>query len=1315
MSSASRLKLIAAVLGAVPSLGMAQSLSYVNFGGPGTAYTQDFNTLPFAISNLNDPNGSVGFSGTGGNAVLFQNFLNTQGPVYDLGSSDPNYANPGGVTNAQFGNILYQAFQAETTNSYPTATSGTTTVVATTVVSTGSSILTPAQANQAFQLAASSLHGWAVGQYLSGTATTTVGFRFLADNGGPSNTGSVRSFGLTANGLVQNGTVVATGQPFNPASVDTSSMLPFQNRSLGTLASGTSCNFITLTLLNNSNSNISSITVNTLLDVWRRGNTVDPDGFHVSYLISSTDPQANIGQQDTSAASGVWTTATSLNTPSPFTNSSTPGVTLNAASPSSGPWASVAYSRTLALQWAPGTYLTLRYLDLNNQGNDDGISLDNYTLTATGGTVAPGAHYITWTGATDSTFAAGGSKNFSSATSTGSTVSLALTTGDVVTLDNTGIAHPNITVAAAGVTVSQLLAANSAGTYTLMGGGITSTIGLAQTGAGSIVLNNGANDFGSFGIRATGGGTVGFYNSGQLGGSSAILVLDGGSTLQSLSTSAVDLSANTVTFTGVGGTVSNAGPVNLGGVAGVGNFVKAGAGALTVNSFSFNGYLSVGAGSLTLALPSGSQVDLTSTDGNTVNGDLVLASAIRLDLNTFSAGNGGSGGVLGGAGHVYVDASGCTISTASNSNDTYFTSIQAPIILNRNGLPNFVFNIFPGFAGASRLQVDTTISGPLGQPANASINFADGPANGNGSVVLNQPLSYTGGTTINVIGGTAGAGGPVILGVNNALPTTTTLGFNTSANFTTGSSGSGYLSLGNSVAGSGFSQTLAGLYSGSGNAPLSSFANVQTAFGGVANTVTGTDPLGTQLTLNIAAGATFTFTGQLLNLFSLIKTGPGLEQLGAVYYGDGSGGVPQTSNYTGTTEIRNGTIEVFGGDNRLSFNAPLILGDSANNTPGVLLVDGINQTVSALGSTGTSSGNLIVANAGNVNGAPTLTATLTVLSQDFNNGSIFEGGYAQFATTTYAGTLADGTAQLSVIKTAQVSVTNGPASDLGELHLTGSLAYSGNTAVTGGNLFIQSPLRPLAVNPATTLGSLTASGSSLLVLAVAPAATSVVAAQVNAISVTGGATLSLPLVDRSQFAANVVVTNQLAVDASSFIDLGTSDLIDHGGTSELPGLSTAISNWYAGGARDGLGLGSTALAQGASLASLTSLGAIVNSDGQGGALYSTFDGVSVSPTDVLVKYTYIGDTTLKGYVDADDLANTLAGLYGGLSGWENGDFFYTGTVTSADVTALLASLQGQGASFGNGTAGGPSGAVPEPSALAFVPVAGMALLRRRRA
>ena len=121
--------------------------------------------------------------------------------------------------------------------------------------------------------------------------------------------------------------------------------------------------------------------------------------------------------------------------------------------------------------------------------------------------------------------------------------------------------------------------------------------------------------------------------------------------------------------------------------------------------------------------------------------------------------------------------------------------------------------------------------------------------------------------------------------------------------------------------------------------------------------------------------------------------------------------------------------------------------------------------------------------------------------------------------------------------------------------------------------------------------------------------------------------------------------------------------------------------------------------------SSTAVGIISNDDGSGGALYNNWpagadsgSAVTVTNTDVLIKYTYFGDADLNGIVDnSSDYLLWLNGFNSGgsLAGWFNGDFDYNGTVdNSSDYLLWLNVLSNQGSPL--------SGAVlpvPEPGAL----------------
>jgi hypothetical protein len=116
---------------------------------------------------------------------------------------------------------------------------------------------------------------------------------------------------------------------------------------------------------------------------------------------------------------------------------------------------------------------------------------------------------------------------------------------------------------------------------------------------------------------------------------------------------------------------------------------------------------------------------------------------------------------------------------------------------------------------------------------------------------------------------------------------------------------------------------------------------------------------------------------------------------------------------------------------------------------------------------------------------------------------------------------------------------------------------------------------------------------------------------------------------------------------------------------------------------------------------------------------STYDGLPLTATSVIVKYSYLGDADLDGKLTTTDLVgfleHTSTGQYAPVY-----DVNFDGNVDSADWTLFLASYQNYlahpiplsgGATSGSG--GGSGGAVPEPAGVAMVG-AGLAMLGRRR-
>src|SRR5262249_4571075 len=108
---------------------------------------------------------------------------------------------------------------------------------------------------------------------------------------------------------------------------------------------------------------------------------------------------------------------------------------------------------------------------------------------------------------------------------------------------------------------------------------------------------------------------------------------------------------------------------------------------------------------------------------------------------------------------------------------------------------------------------------------------------------------------------------------------------------------------------------------------------------------------------------------------------------------------------------------------------------------------------------------------------------------------------------------------------------------------------------------------------------------------------------------------------------------------------------------------------------------------------------------------STFDGVSVSGSTTLLRYTYSGDANLDGVVNALDF-NALASNFGRASGklWVQGDFNYDGFVNSLDFTAVASNFN---LALPSPPALGAAALVPEPASLAALWI-GMLIPRRRR-
>jgi len=132
---------------------------------------------------------------------------------------------------------------------------------------------------------------------------------------------------------------------------------------------------------------------------------------------------------------------------------------------------------------------------------------------------------------------------------------------------------------------------------------------------------------------------------------------------------------------------------------------------------------------------------------------------------------------------------------------------------------------------------------------------------------------------------------------------------------------------------------------------------------------------------------------------------------------------------------------------------------------------------------------------------------------------------------------------------------------------------------------------------------------------------------------------------------------------------------------------------------------------------LMGLAAILNDNGHGGPIYTTFDGFAVDTSSILIKYTLMGDLNLNGRIDSDDYFLIDRGFSNGIGSnqYYNGDIDYNGVINADDYSYIdrAFAMQVIAAQGDRQTLGGIA-AVPEPSTVALLTFLSPLLARRRR-
>jgi hypothetical protein len=330
------------------------------------------------------------------------------------------------------------------------------------------------------------------------------------------------------------------------------------------------------------------------------------------------------------------------------------------------------------------------------------------------------------------------------------------------------------------------------------------------------------------------------------------------------------------------------------------------------------------------------------------------------------------------------------------------------------------------------------------------------------------------------------------------------------------------------------------------------------------------------------------------------------------------------------------------------------------------------------------------------------TAADTVGTLNFNNSNTYQ------VTGTGSLTLqvSSGTAGINVLQA-------------GTQEINLPLTIASNTVFNvsnGANLVIANPVTINSGISLTKTGGGTVTYQSIITLL--SGASMSLASPVNANSLILGTSSSATISSHGSGSKNTLQLDSLTLASTALLNLNNNDLIVHGGS--ISTVTSEVATGYNGGQWNGNGVMSGAAASDST--HLTALGTIqnsVNGNQNGTALYTSFDEVSVISTDVLVKYTYYGDTNLDGKVDGSDYTRIDNGYLTHASGWFNGDFNYDGVINGSDYTLIDNAFNTQGAQLTAQVAVptaeiAASSAVPEPIALPMLGFAAAMLSRRRR-
>ena len=163
-------------------------------------------------------------------------------------------------------------------------------------------------------------------------------------------------------------TMAVTDGTANSGNIYNTGTTASQERSFGTISSGSTIPAFGASFINNVGSTVSSVDISSVVEQWRTGDNIINEIVVFAYSLDAT-----------SLSTGTWTPITALNLNEILTTSilaasvdgNLPANKSNISSSISG------------LTWANGTTMWIRWTDINDAGADSLLSIDNFSFKAT--------------------------------------------------------------------------------------------------------------------------------------------------------------------------------------------------------------------------------------------------------------------------------------------------------------------------------------------------------------------------------------------------------------------------------------------------------------------------------------------------------------------------------------------------------------------------------------------------------------------------------------------------------------------------------------------------------------------------------------------------------------------------------------------------------------------------------------------------------------------------------------------------------------------------------------------------------------------